>query len=61
MQAKLLVARKRAGLTQRHMAELIGQTVSSYSKKERGERPISAREAILFARELKTTTEELIE
>ena len=49
---ELSFARQRKGLTQEQMAKVIGKSMDSYSKKERGEVKFSPNEIVAVTKEL---------
>ena len=57
MRLGLKEARSKAGLTQEQAGALIGKTRSAYTKIESGIQELTAADAILLARELKTIVE----
>lgn len=58
-QLELEYARKRKGKSKEDMAALIGKSVVSYGKKERGEVGFSDEEKVIVARELGLTPEQV--
>ena len=58
-QLELEYARKRKGKTKEEMAALIGKSLVSYGKKERGEVSFSDDEKVIVARELALTPEQV--
>ena len=58
-QLELEYARKRKGKSKEDMAALIGKSVVSYGKKERGEVGFSDEEKVIVARELDLTPEQV--
>ena len=58
-QLELEYARKRNGKTKKEMAELIGKSVVSYCKKERGAVSFSDEEKVIIAKELDLSTEQV--
>lgn len=58
-QLELEYARRRKGKTKEDMAALIGKSLVSYGKKERGEISFNDEEKVLIARELELTPEQV--
>ena len=58
-QLELEYARKRKNKTKADMAAVIGKSVVSYAKKERGDVKFSDEEKIIAARELDLTSEQV--
>lgn len=58
-QLELEYARRRKGKSKEDMAALIGKSVVSYGKKERGEVGFSDEEKVIVARELDLTPEQV--
>lgn len=58
-QLELEYARKRKGRTKEEMAALIGKSVVSYCKKERGVVCFSDREKIIITKELNLSAEQV--
>ena len=58
-QLELEYARRRKGKTKEDMAALIGKSLVSYGKKERGEINFNDEEKVLIARELELTPEQV--
>lgn len=56
---KLREAREKCGLTQVQVAEKVGTTARAYQYYEAGEREPSVKTAILIAKAVKSTAEEL--
>lgn len=59
MQIKLYVARKRAKLSQRDVADILGISRNSYGQKERGDVPFNLEEMFILSDLLNTSLDDL--